>query len=577
MRNFTKLNLEIKFLIAFFIIFVSVNLFFDKAKSDREVMNLAEGWTVAINDELYKDVNLSEFSFKSAGKGDVFMLSSNLPDILPDNPMLNFYTIHSDIKVDVNGKTVYQFGRERYEEGKLNSYGYHFIPLTPEMAGQSLVVTLRISENFAFSSFRVPQIANSLYFFRDFSIENHLVLSIIIFLIVFGLILLVVAIVYSIKSNMFYKLLCISMFSICIGCWSFCSHDLTILFSDNPLAKSYVEFISLYIAPIFVFGYFAHEALFRGGRLRKYAYLAIMIAQIMFAISAIALQILNIVHFPAFLIVCHILMAAITIYIFCIFIHDIRNNQMAMSPALFFGFSTVTLFFLIDLIRFNLQKYSNIMLDDNYNSKIYIGMFIFNFSLIIDFCSNIITSLYKNAESATLEKMAYTDCLTGLSNRRKLEEVFDEIDHDPIPYAVGVFDLNDLKEVNDTLGHNEGDRYIKEFSHILKKTFQDYGVIGRTGGDEFLVVIENAKNLDIDELISKMYKLLEKVNEENPNWNMSAAYGFCCADEPGVESVRGAIKIADWRMYEKKIEMKYSLCNMEASGQTPCDDNILNS
>lgn len=173
--------------------------------------------------------------------------------------------------------------------------------------------------------------------------------------------------------------------------------------------------------------------------------------------------------------------------------------------------------------------------------------------------------------------MAYTDCLTGLSNRRKLEEVFDEIDHNPIPYAVGVFDLNDLKEVNDTLGHNEGDRYIKEFSQVLKKTFQDYGVIGRTGGDEFLVVIENAKNLDIDELISKMYKLLEKVNEENPNWNMSAAYGFCCADEPGVESVRGAIKIADWRMYEKKIEMKYSICNMEASGQTPCDDNILNS
>lgn len=555
MRNYTKLNLEITFLVLFFIIFMSINLFFNKTKSEREVMSLAKGWAVTINNELNEEVDLSKFSFKPAGKGDVFILSSILPDILPDNPLLNFYVIHSDIQVDVADKTIYQFGQERYEEGKLNSYGYHFIPLTPEMAGQTLKVTLRVSENFAFSSFKVPQIDNSTYFFRDFSIRNHLVLFILTFLIIFGLILLIVTVVYTIKSHIFYKLLCISMFSICIGVWSFCSHDLIILFSYNPLTKAYLEFISLYIAPIFVFGYFAHEALFGAGKLRKYAYLTILIAQAIFIILAIVLQILNIVHLPAFLVVCHILMAAITVYIFCVFIHDIRNKQLGMSPALFFGFSTMTLFFLIDLIRFNVQKYSDVMLDNHYNSMIYIGMFIFDFSLIIDFCSNIIKSLYKNVESATLEKMAYTDYLTGLSNRRKVEELFDEIDREPTTYAVGVFDLNALKRVNDTLGHNEGDRYIKEFSQVLKKTFQDYGFVGRTGGDEFMVLIKNTKNLNMEELISNMDELLEKVNEKNPNWHMSAAYGFCFSDEPGVESVRGASKIADRRMYQKKIEM----------------------
>jgi len=577
MRNCTKQNLEIKFLIIFFIVFMTINFFFDKTNLEHEVMTLEKNWTVKINDELYKDVDLSEFSFKPANKGDVFILFSTLPKYLPDNPLLSFYTVRSDIRVDVDGNTIYQFGQDLYQEDKLNSYGYHLIPLSPEMAGQSLRVTLRISENSAFSSFVIPQISNSVYYFRDFCIKNRLVICVLIFLIIFALILLVVATVYSMKSSIFYKLLCISMFSICIGLWSFCSHDLTVLFSYNPLVKSYLEFISLYIAPIFVFGYFAQEALFGGGKLRKYTYLTILIAQAAFITIAIVFQILNIVHLPAFLTVSHVLMAVMIIYILSIFIHDIRSKKVAMSPALFFGFSTAIIFFMIDLIRFNLQKYTNIILDDHYTSKIYIGMFIFCFSLIIDFCSNTIISFYKNVESATLEKMAYTDYLTGLINRRKLEELFDEIDRNPTSYAVGVFDLNDLKEVNDTLGHNEGDRYIKEFSQVLKKTFQDIGIVGRTGGDEFLVIIKNAKNLNIDRLISKMYELLEKVNEENPTWNMSAAYGFCFADEEGVDSVRGASKIADWRMYQKKIEMKYSVYKMDKSGQSSCDSQVLKS
>lgn len=566
MRHYTKLSIEIKFLLLFFIAFMSINFFFDNTKSENEVMTLAKDWTVAINDVLYKDVDLSIFSFKTSGKGDVFVLSSTLPDSLPNNPQLSLYTIHSDIKVDVAGSMIYQFGQELYEKDKLNSYGYHFIPLTTDMGGETLTVTLRVSENSAFSSFKVPQISNSAHYFRDFIIKNRLVLCILIFLMIFGLILLIAAIAYSMKSNIFYKLLCISMFSICIGCWSFCSHDLTVLFSYNPLAKSYLEFISLYIAPIFVFGYFAQEALLVGGKFRKYAYFTILTAQSIFTILAIVLQSLNIVHLPALLLFCHILMVAITIYIFCIFIYDILNKQLSMSPALFFGVSVMTMFFLIDIIRFNLQKYTGILLDNNYDSKIYIGMFVFDFSLIIDFCSNFIKSFYKNVESATLEKMAYTDYLTGLFNRRKLEELFDEIDQDMTTYAVGVFDLNALKEVNDTLGHNEGDRYIKEFSQALKRAFGDYGVVGRTGGDEFLVLIKNAKNHNIDKLLSRMVELLKEVNDDNPNWNMSAAYGFCFADEAGVESVRGAAMIADWRMYQMKIEMKYFAEKMNRRG-----------
>ncbi len=558
MRDYSKLNSEIKFLIIFFIVFMSINFFFEKTKSEHDVIPISKSWTVNINEELYENVDLSKFKFKFASKGDVLKLSSVLPDTFPDNPLLCVYLIHSDIKVDIAGKTVYESGRERYEEGKLVGYGYHFITLTPEMTGQTLIITLRVSENSAFSSLEVPEINNSAYFIRDFSIKNRLILCILIFSIAFGLILLIVTVVYITKTQIFIKLFCISMFFICIGCWSFCSHDLIILFTYNPLVKAYLEFISLYMAPFFVLGYFGYEALLGSGKLRKYAYLTIMSTQAAFILIAIVLLILNIVHFPAFLIVCHVLMVIITTYIFSIFIYDIYKKQLTISPTLLFGFSIMAIYFLVDLIRFNVQKYLDITVDDHYISKIYIGMFIFSFSLIIDFCSGIITSLYKSAESATLEKMAYTDCLTGLSNRRKFEEVMDEIDQSQSPYVVIVFDLNGLKKVNDTLGHDEGDRYIKEFGQALNRTFQNYGIAGRTGGDEFQVIIRNAENLDIDQLISKLHEQINRVNEQNHNWHMSTAYGFCFSYEAGVASVRCATKVADERMYQKKIEMKVS-------------------
>jgi diguanylate cyclase (GGDEF)-like protein len=82
----------------------------------------------------------------------------------------------------------------------------------------------------------------------------------------------------------------------------------------------------------------------------------------------------------------------------------------------------------------------------------------------------------------------------------------DEIDRDKKNYAVVVFDLNGLKKVNDTLGHEEGDCYIKEFGQVLKKTFQDYGFVGRTGGDEFQVLIQ-LQNQFIHIKILSMHRL----------------------------------------------------------------------
>ena len=102
-----------------------------------------------------------------------------------------------------------------------------------------------------------------------------------------------------------------------------------------------------------------------------------------------------------------------------------------------------------------------------------------------------------------LEQMAYIDDLTGLANRRKCEQVWDGLDESKENYGIFAFDLNLLKQTNDTKGHAVGDLLIRTFAKTLSKVFSEYGVVGRIGGDEFVVFIDDVK------------KAIEKYKGEN--------------------------------------------------------------
>lgn len=93
-------------------------------------------------------------------------------------------------------------------------------------------------------------------------------------------------------------------------------------------------------------------------------------------------------------------------------------------------------------------------------------------------------------QNKELKKKAYLDLHTGLPNKSKCEELL----HDPAfierPLACVMFDLNNLKKVNDTLGHTEGDRLILNFARILRQVVPQENFVGRYGGDEFIGIMQ---------------------------------------------------------------------------------------
>ena len=155
-----------------------------------------------------------------------------------------------------------------------------------------------------------------------------------------------------------------------------------------------------------------------------------------------------------------------------------------------------------------------------------------------------------------MEKLAYTDGLTGLENRLAFNMKENEIRNQRIQCIVVQLDINNLKKVNDVYGHAEGDRHIIGASDILIKAFSELGICYRTGGDEFIVIVLKGAESDVTHALTVIDELSKAYNEnEKPPVPLQIAYGYAQYSAQD-DLLENAEKLADERMYEKKKQMK---------------------
>lgn len=155
-------------------------------------------------------------------------------------------------------------------------------------------------------------------------------------------------------------------------------------------------------------------------------------------------------------------------------------------------------------------------------------------------------------------KMAYTDGLTGLKNRTAYEEKLDEIRtkrKNVLSLWYISFDLNYLKQTNDSLGHHIGDNLIKSLANAFKEAFKNNKNIFRVGGDEFVVILE--EDISKEELIKKLEsfeRILAKYSKII-DINISVAYGYSLF-KSSKNNLDKVIICADKQMYINKNNMK---------------------
>lgn len=150
---------------------------------------------------------------------------------------------------------------------------------------------------------------------------------------------------------------------------------------------------------------------------------------------------------------------------------------------------------------------------------------------------------------------ANVDALTGVKNRHAYlmseERLNLQIaDNDALAFAVVILDVNDLKRVNDSEGHNAGDQYLRDACRIICNTFK-HSPVFRVGGDEFTVIAQGEDYARIDELVGQM-------NSRNEEALRTGGIVIACgmAKREKDESVAPVFERADQMMYENKNNLK---------------------
>ncbi|MBR7889882.1 diguanylate cyclase [Marinomonas sp. A79] len=157
-----------------------------------------------------------------------------------------------------------------------------------------------------------------------------------------------------------------------------------------------------------------------------------------------------------------------------------------------------------------------------------------------------------------LERLASTDYLTGVASRRAFESALEQamlhFREIHMPFACGMFDLDKFKAVNDTFGHDAGDEVLIKVVQCVRASLNDKVIIGRLGGEEFGVILENLNEADAFAAFDKVRKYIEShvTTFEGHDIPVTVSIGVAMFHSVENDNINTLIKRADQALYEAK-------------------------
>lgn len=147
--------------------------------------------------------------------------------------------------------------------------------------------------------------------------------------------------------------------------------------------------------------------------------------------------------------------------------------------------------------------------------------------------------------------------ITGVHNKTSLEKLILELNNRPSTFGIGVmmFDLNDLKYVNDTYGHEKGDEFIQSFSYCLTRILDSDSFLARYGGDEFIIIQQNTSEASLRQMARKLNSLVQEYNSRT-TLPLSYAIGYEVSYQNHYFMMQDLINAADQKMYQDKAHKK---------------------
>ncbi|MCH7530116.1 GGDEF domain-containing protein [Patescibacteria group bacterium] len=167
-----------------------------------------------------------------------------------------------------------------------------------------------------------------------------------------------------------------------------------------------------------------------------------------------------------------------------------------------------------------------------------------------------------------LKSIAFKDELTQVLNRRGINDIFDEffneakfLQENPEAkrniriedFSVIFFDADNFKSINDTYGHDIGDKVLVSVAEIMSENVRGIDIVGRLGGEEFIVGLLGADEKEAFKKAEELRALISEIRfEENPDIKITTSVGVSSLRESKASSLTDLIGCADRAMYEAK-------------------------
>jgi diguanylate cyclase (GGDEF)-like protein len=133
-----------------------------------------------------------------------------------------------------------------------------------------------------------------------------------------------------------------------------------------------------------------------------------------------------------------------------------------------------------------------------------------------------------------------------------------QYDEKAFPVALLIMDMDNLKEVNDTLGHAKGDEYLETCGYLLDKCVRKQDVLARIGGDEFAVILKSSGKDTAERLARRIKRTFDEENERKAyKIPLSISIGYAVAESPE-QDLEEIFDLADVAMYRQKASKSAS-------------------
>jgi len=202
-----------------------------------------------------------------------------------------------------------------------------------------------------------------------------------------------------------------------------------------------------------------------------------------------------------------------------------------------------------------------------FNNSFYLDVLNFSAAIVTLAMSLVFLAMITMDIIAQYRDEANRDSLTSLKNRKTVEaEIDDEIkrhNETGVPFVLMLCDIDHFKKINDQYGHLSGDRILKSIAKVLRSTIRETDMVGRYGGEEFILLIRNGNLISGRIMAEKLRALIAKTDWELPETNLQITASFGLAEIRQGEDFKTLFKRADEALYLAKAEGRNRVCGSE--------------